>query len=68
MCSPVHNIMLHRCMLESALLFSGSSPAELLALSQSLDRLINYTHFVRGGCFKTLPMRAVRHRVRNALP
>lgn len=66
--SPIHNIMHHRYMLESALLFSGSSPAELLALSQSLDRLINYTHFVRRGCFKTIAMRAVRPRVRNVLP
>lgn len=68
MCSPFTNVTRHRRMLETALLRADMPACELLAMSQRLDRLINHTMRVRSGRFRRAPLRAVRRRVRSALP
>lgn len=68
MSSPLARITRHRRQLEAALLRPGSSPEELLAMSQQLDRLINHTMRVRDGSFSYTRMRARRRRVNRVLP
>ena len=67
--SPLSNITNHRRRLEAALLRPGSSPEELLAMSQQLDRLINHTMRVRSGHFACANLHALRPlRISRALP
>lgn len=60
--TPVRRVHLQRAALENALLGGERDAAYALALSRSLDRLINHALRVRRGRFARLPRRAVRRR------
>lgn len=60
--TPAHRVRRHRAALEEALLAAPHDAAQTLALSRTLDRLINHALRVRRGRFGRLPLRAARPR------